>query len=123
MSGTVPPIPPPLVGDTSNPSNRVDDFTTDNINATTTNNVAQKDFSNWKDRLLVYLDGLEPYLLEILQNGPFVPMSALSTTSKPLPKPQKQWSWADRRLANQDKRLKSILIFCLPKDVMKSVIK
>ncbi|GKD01582.1 retrovirus-related pol polyprotein from transposon TNT 1-94, partial [Tanacetum coccineum] len=38
MSGTIPPIPPPLVGDTSNPSNRVDDFTTDNINTTTTNN-------------------------------------------------------------------------------------
>ncbi|GJZ29308.1 hypothetical protein Tco_0573955 [Tanacetum coccineum] len=33
-----------------------------------------EDFSNWKDRFLVYLDGLEPYLLEILQNGPFVPM-------------------------------------------------
>ncbi|GJT63739.1 hypothetical protein Tco_1015219 [Tanacetum coccineum] len=109
VSGTVPPILPPLVSDTSNPSNRVDDFTTDNINATTTSNVAQKDFSNWKDRFLVYLYGLEPYLLEILQNRPFVPMSTLSTTSNPLPKPQKQWSQADRRLVNQDKRLKTAL--------------
>ncbi|GKC49734.1 hypothetical protein Tco_1072479 [Tanacetum coccineum] len=106
MSGTIPPILPPLVGDTSNPSNRANDFTTDNINTTTTNNVAQsvidenlpqllesrggshvtnipkfdtEDFSNWKDRFLVYLDGLEPYLLEILQNGPFGPSDTRDT--------------------------------------------
>ncbi|GKD20762.1 hypothetical protein Tco_1222465, partial [Tanacetum coccineum] len=34
-----------------------------------------------------------------------------------------QWSPKDRRLTNQDKRLKSIIISCLPNDVMKSVIK
>ncbi|GKF01461.1 hypothetical protein Tco_0028384, partial [Tanacetum coccineum] len=77
----------------------------------------------WKDRFLIYLDGLEPYLLEILDNGPFVPLSPLSTPTNPLLKPLNQWSHADRRLANQDKRLKSILISCLPNDVMKSVIK
>ncbi|GKB90746.1 retrovirus-related pol polyprotein from transposon TNT 1-94 [Tanacetum coccineum] len=32
-------------------------------------------------------------------------------------------SWKDRRLANQDKRLKSIIISCLPNDTMKAVIK
>ncbi|GJX02543.1 retrovirus-related pol polyprotein from transposon TNT 1-94 [Tanacetum coccineum] len=72
---------------------------------------------------MIYLDGLEPYLLEILENGPFVPLSPLSTSTNPLPKPQNQWSHADRRLVNQDKRLKSILISCLPTNVMKSVIK
>ncbi|GKA29698.1 retrovirus-related pol polyprotein from transposon TNT 1-94, partial [Tanacetum coccineum] len=51
------------------------------------------------------------------------PLSRLSTPTNPLPKPQNQWSHADRRLVNQDKRLKSILISCLPNDVMKSVIK
>ncbi|GKD10126.1 hypothetical protein Tco_1189811, partial [Tanacetum coccineum] len=29
------------------------------------------DFSSWKDRFLVYLDGLESYLLKILENGPY----------------------------------------------------
>ncbi|GKA68068.1 hypothetical protein Tco_0767985 [Tanacetum coccineum] len=33
------------------------------------------------------------------------------------------WSPEDKRLANQDKRLKSIIISYLPNDVMKSVIK
>ncbi|GJT97095.1 retrovirus-related pol polyprotein from transposon TNT 1-94 [Tanacetum coccineum] len=72
---------------------------------------------------LVFLDGLEPYLLKTLEDVPFVPMSSLSTTENPLPKRQNQWSNAESRLANQDKRLKSIIISCLPNDVMKSVIK
>ncbi|GJS26781.1 hypothetical protein Tco_0487401 [Tanacetum coccineum] len=44
-------------------------------------NVSQfdvEDFSSWKDRFLVYL-GLEPYLLEILENKPYVPKSPSST--------------------------------------------
>ncbi|GJX83358.1 hypothetical protein Tco_0332839, partial [Tanacetum coccineum] len=148
MFGTVPPLDADT-GNTSSP-NRVDTMPTNNINNTTTNNVAQnvvdenlpqllnlrggshvtnvhafdiEDFSSWKDRFMVYLDCLEPYLLEILENGPFIPMLFVSTSENPLPKPQKRWSHADRRLANQDKRLKSILISCLPNDVMKSVIK
>ncbi|GKA97386.1 hypothetical protein Tco_0825280 [Tanacetum coccineum] len=40
-----------------------------------------------------------------------------------LPNRSNQWSNAESRLANQDKRLKSIIISCLPNDVMKSVIK
>nr|GEU54715.1 hypothetical protein [Tanacetum cinerariifolium] len=83
----------------------------------------KEDFSSWKDRFLVYLDGLEPYLLEVLKNGPFVPMLPLSTFTNQLTKPQKQWSPEDKKLANQDKRIKSIIISCLPNDVMKSVIK
>ncbi|GKD01310.1 retrovirus-related pol polyprotein from transposon TNT 1-94, partial [Tanacetum coccineum] len=72
---------------------------------------------------LVFFDGLEPYLLKTLKDEPFVPMSSLSTTENPLPKRQNQWSNAESHLANQDKRLKSIIISCLPNDVMKSVIK
>ncbi|GKA88360.1 hypothetical protein Tco_0810124 [Tanacetum coccineum] len=99
MFDIVPPMPPPFGVNISNPSspNRaVEEDPRDT-------NVLEfiKGFFQLKDRLLVYLDGLEPYLLEILENGPFVPL----------------------RLANQDKRLKSILISCLPNDVMKSVIK
>ncbi|GJS71011.1 retrovirus-related pol polyprotein from transposon TNT 1-94 [Tanacetum coccineum] len=70
----------------------------------------------------VFLDGLEPYLLKTLEDVPFVPMSSLSTTENPLPKRQNQWSNAESRLANQDKRLKSIIISCLPNDVMKSIL-
>ncbi|GJU94855.1 hypothetical protein Tco_1319611 [Tanacetum coccineum] len=65
-----------------------------------------EDFSSWKDKFLVYLDGLEPNLLEILENGVFVPKSPTSTLENALTKPQKQWSLEDLKLVNQDKRLK-----------------
>ncbi|GKB83546.1 retrovirus-related pol polyprotein from transposon TNT 1-94 [Tanacetum coccineum] len=79
--------------------------------------------SSVKVRFLVFLDELEPYLLKTLEDGPFVPMSSLSTFENPLPKCQNQWSNAESCVANEDKRLKSIIITCLPNDVMKSVIK
>ncbi|GKA33050.1 hypothetical protein Tco_0719417 [Tanacetum coccineum] len=157
MSGTVPPLPPPLfgtsTGNMSSPNaNRVDTMplTNDPINTTNTTNVSQsfvdenlpqlldsrggshvtnvpvfekEDFTSWKVRFLVFLDGLEPYLLKTLEDGPFIPMSSLSTSKNPLPKRQNQWSNAESRLANQDKRLKSIIISCLPNGVMKYVIK
>ncbi|GKA14806.1 retrovirus-related pol polyprotein from transposon TNT 1-94 [Tanacetum coccineum] len=104
MSGTVPPIPPPLgtsSGNSSSPNvNRVDTMptTTDLINTTTTTNVSQsvvnenlpqlldsrggshvinvpvfdkEDFTSWNVRFLVFLDGLEPYILKTLEDGPF----------------------------------------------------
>nr|GEX54443.1 acidic leucine-rich nuclear phosphoprotein 32 family member A [Tanacetum cinerariifolium] len=111
MSGTVPPIPPPLGTNTGG------------SRMTNVLEFDKEDFSSWKDRLLVYLDGLEPYLLEVLENEPFVPMSPLSTSINKLTKPQKQWSLEDKKLVNQEKRLKSIVISCLPNDIMKSVIK
>ncbi|GKD81303.1 hypothetical protein Tco_1348142 [Tanacetum coccineum] len=83
----------------------------------------KEDFTSWKVRFLVFLNVLEPYILKTLEDGPFVPMLSLSTTENPLPKRQNQWSNAESRLANQDKRLKSIIISCLPNDVMKSIIK
>ncbi|GJZ59045.1 hypothetical protein Tco_0614861 [Tanacetum coccineum] len=139
-------------GSTGNPNpNRVDTMpTNDNPNTIPTTNVSQSiadenlpqlfdsrgwshvtnvpnfdkdDFTSWKVRFLVFLDGLEPYLLKTLEDGPFVPMLILSTSKIHLPKCQNQWSNVESRLANQDKCLKSIIISCLPNDVMKSVIK
>ncbi|GJT83079.1 hypothetical protein Tco_1057421 [Tanacetum coccineum] len=126
-------------------ANRVDmiPLTNDSVNNTNTTNVSQsvvdenlpqlldsrggshvtnvpafekEDFTSWKVRFLVFLDGLEPYLLKTLEDGPFIPMSSLSTSKNPLPKCQNQWSNAESRLANQDKRLKSIMTSCLPND-------
>ncbi|GJT20841.1 hypothetical protein Tco_0890778 [Tanacetum coccineum] len=148
---SIPPPPGTNPGNAGSP-NRVDMMptTNDTINTTTTTNVAQsvvdenlpqlldsrggshvtsvpefdkEDFTSWKVRFLVFLDGLEPYLLKNLEDGPFVPLSNLSTSTNPLRKPQNQWTNAEACLANQDKRLKSIIISFLPNDVMKVVIK
>ncbi|GJV06487.1 retrovirus-related pol polyprotein from transposon TNT 1-94 [Tanacetum coccineum] len=132
MTGHLPPIPPPFTGtSTGNPSspntNRVDTMpTNDSTNTTTTTNVARNVVEEINENLPQLLDnrgGLEPYLITTLEEGPFVPLSSLSTSSNPLPKRQNQWTNSESRLANQDKRLKSIIIDCLPNDVMKSVIK
>ncbi|GKE96411.1 hypothetical protein Tco_1581266 [Tanacetum coccineum] len=91
-------------GNSGSPNvNRVDTMptTTDPINTITTTNVSQsvvdknlpqlldsrggshvtnvpafdkEDFTSWEVRFLVFLDGLEPYLLKTLEDGPFVPM-------------------------------------------------
>ncbi|GKD38403.1 hypothetical protein Tco_1258610, partial [Tanacetum coccineum] len=111
--------------------NRVDTMptTTNPINTTTTKNVSQsvvdenlpqlldsrggshvtnvpafdkEDFTSWKVRFLVFLDGLEPYLLKTLEDGPFIPMLSLSTSENPLPKRQNRWSNAEIPLANQE---------------------
>ncbi|GKA64016.1 hypothetical protein Tco_0763622 [Tanacetum coccineum] len=120
MSGTVPPIPPPLGTNTGNPSspNRTDTIPVDITNNATTTNVVQnvvsedlpqlldarggsyvtnvpafdvEDFSSWKDRFLIYLEGLEPYLIEILENGPFCVIKC--TTAKAI--------WTDLILAHE----------------------
>ncbi|GJR18030.1 RNA-directed DNA polymerase, eukaryota [Tanacetum coccineum] len=134
MSGTVPPILPPLGTSSGNPSspnvNRVDTMptTTDPINTTTTTNVSQSVVNENLPQLLdlrggSHVTNVPAFDKEDFTNGPFVPMSSLSTSENPLPKRQNQWSNAEIRLANQDKRLKSIIISFLPNDVMKSVIK
>nr|GFA14710.1 hypothetical protein [Tanacetum cinerariifolium] len=104
-------------GNPGNPNiNSVDTMptTTDPINTTTTTNVSQsvvdenlpqlldsregshvinvsafdkEDVTSWKVRFLVFLDRLEPYLLKTLEDGPFLPMSSLSTSKNPLPQP------------------------------------
>ncbi|GJY82161.1 retrovirus-related pol polyprotein from transposon TNT 1-94 [Tanacetum coccineum] len=127
-------------GNTGGPNvNRVDmmPITTNTINTTTITNVAQsvvdenlpqlldsrggshvinvtafdkEDFTSWKVRFLVFLDGLEPYLLKTLEDGPFVPMSSLSTTENPLLKRQNQWSNAESLKSNgKHSQAKSLL--------------
>nr|GEX37279.1 hypothetical protein [Tanacetum cinerariifolium] len=133
MSGTVPPIPQPLGTSSSSTGNlspnRVDTMPTNatpNVSqsvvdenlpqvldsrggshVTNVPNFDKDDFTSWKVRFWVFLDGLKPYLLKTLKDGPFVPMSSLSTSKNPLPKHQNQWSNAESHLANQDKRLKT----------------
>ncbi|GKE56634.1 hypothetical protein Tco_1495819 [Tanacetum coccineum] len=52
-----------------------------------------------------------------LEDGPFQPK-----TTKGANKPEAQWSNDERRVVNQDQRLKSLIISCLPDDITESVI-
>ena len=74
-------------------------------------------FNKWKKRMLCYLIGMEPYYIKCINEGPFIPK-----TAEGLPKPKAQWTQDERRVVNQDQRLKSIIISCLPDDIMESFI-
>ncbi|GKA54022.1 hypothetical protein Tco_0752971 [Tanacetum coccineum] len=106
-------------------ANRVDTvpLTNDPINTTNTTNVSQcvvdenlpqlldsrggshvtnvpafdkEDFTSWKVRFLVFLDGLEHYFLKTLEDEPF----SLSTYENPLPKRQNQFAKLQKEMWN-----------------------
>ncbi|GJS81913.1 hypothetical protein Tco_0748454 [Tanacetum coccineum] len=67
--------------------------------------------------MLCYLAGMEPYYLKCIKDGPFQPK-----TAKGAIKPESQWTQDERRVVVQDQRLKSIIMSCLPNDILELVI-
>ncbi|GJU94967.1 hypothetical protein Tco_1319723 [Tanacetum coccineum] len=74
-------------------------------------------FNKWKKRMLCYLTGMKPYYIQCIKDGLFKTKTAEGDN-----KPESQWTLEERRVVNQDQRLKSIIISCLPDDIMKPVI-
>ncbi|GKA97813.1 hypothetical protein Tco_0825707 [Tanacetum coccineum] len=74
-------------------------------------------FNKWKKRILCYLAGIEPYYLKCIKDAPFQTKTAEGDA-----KPESQWTPAERRVVVQDQRLKSIIMSCLPDDIMEYVI-
>ncbi|GKA92698.1 retrovirus-related pol polyprotein from transposon TNT 1-94 [Tanacetum coccineum] len=74
-------------------------------------------FNKWKKRMLCYLARMEPYYLKCIKDGPFQPKTVEGDD-----KPESQWTPDERRVVVQDQRLKSIIMSCLPDDIMESVI-
>ncbi|GKE44135.1 hypothetical protein Tco_1471419, partial [Tanacetum coccineum] len=75
-----------------------------------------KNFTNWKKRFVCYIIGIEPQFENIISNGPYIPMASGQR------KLEVQWTPDERKAANLDQRLKSLIMFVLPDDQMNSVI-
>ncbi|GKC32386.1 hypothetical protein Tco_1039680, partial [Tanacetum coccineum] len=75
-----------------------------------------ENFTNWKKRFMCHIRGIEPQFKNIIKNGPYVPMIAGQR------KPKSQWTGDERKAANLDQRLKSLILFVLLYDQMNSVI-
>nr|GEW64529.1 hypothetical protein [Tanacetum cinerariifolium] len=75
-----------------------------------------KNFINWKKRFMCHIIGIEPQFENIISNGPFVPMAAGQRKS------EAQWTADERKAANLDQRLKSLIMSVLLNDRMNSVI-
>nr|GEU64361.1 retrovirus-related Pol polyprotein from transposon TNT 1-94 [Tanacetum cinerariifolium] len=61
-------------------------------------------FTNWKKRLMCHIIGIEPQFENIIKNGPFILMTVGQK------KPENQWTGDERKAANLDQRLKSLII-------------
>ncbi|GJZ87533.1 retrovirus-related pol polyprotein from transposon TNT 1-94 [Tanacetum coccineum] len=68
-------------------------------------------------RMLCYLAGMEPYYIKCIKDGPFQPKRVEGAI-----KPESQWTMDERRVVIQDQCLKSIIMSCLPDDIIESVI-
>ncbi|GKC36175.1 hypothetical protein Tco_1048559 [Tanacetum coccineum] len=75
-----------------------------------------ENFTNWKKRFMCNIIGIEPQFEKIIKNGPFIPMVAGQR------KPEGQWTGDERKAANLDQRLKSLIMSVLPDDQMNYVI-
>nr|GEY64828.1 retrovirus-related Pol polyprotein from transposon TNT 1-94 [Tanacetum cinerariifolium] len=67
--------------------------------------------------MLCELARMEPYYLKCINDGPFQPKTADGDD-----KLESQWTPDEKRVVVQDQRLKSILMSCLPDDIMEFVI-
>ncbi|GJX86803.1 hypothetical protein Tco_0337577 [Tanacetum coccineum] len=65
---------------------------------------------------MCHILGIEPQFKNIIKNGPFIPMTAGQRN------PEGQWTGDERKDANLDQRLKSLIMFVLPDDQMNSII-
>ncbi|GJW22261.1 retrovirus-related pol polyprotein from transposon TNT 1-94 [Tanacetum coccineum] len=75
-----------------------------------------ENFTNWKKRFMCHIIGIEPQFKNIIENGHFIPMTAGQR------KPEGQWTPDERKAANLDQRLKSLIMAILLDDQMNSVI-
>ncbi|GJY87433.1 retrovirus-related pol polyprotein from transposon TNT 1-94 [Tanacetum coccineum] len=75
-----------------------------------------ENFTNWKKRFMCHIIGIESQFENIIKNGPYIPMTAGQR------KPEVQWTPVERKAANLDQRLKSLIMFVLPDDQMNSAI-
>ncbi|GJX71090.1 hypothetical protein Tco_0308261 [Tanacetum coccineum] len=74
-------------------------------------------FNKWKKRMLYYLTSMEPYYIKCIKDDPYQPK-----TREGANKPESQRTNDERKVVNQYQHLKSIIISCLPDDIIESVI-
>nr|GEX18412.1 RNA-directed DNA polymerase, eukaryota, reverse transcriptase zinc-binding domain protein [Tanacetum cinerariifolium] len=72
--------------------------------------------TTWKKRFMCHIIGIEPHFKNIISNGHYIPMTAGQR------KLEIQWTPNEKKDANSDQRLKSLIMSMLLDDQMNSVI-
>ncbi|GKB30832.1 hypothetical protein Tco_0870233 [Tanacetum coccineum] len=66
-----------------------------------------ENFTNWKKRFMCHIIGIKPQFENIISNGPYIPMATGQR------KPETQSTLEERKAANLDQRLKSLIMSML----------
>ena len=81
-------------------------------------------FGTWKARMLLHFSGIERYMLKILKEGPYVPMTPVSPVLDPTgsrrgrEKTEDHWSEEERRLVDLDTKLKNMILSAVPESLI-----
>ena len=90
-----------------------------------------EEFDTYVLHFKVYIEGIDSYLKQILEKGPFVPyiMTVLTeatdttpATTKTTAKPFEQWSEEDRRLVQLDAKLRNMVLASVPKILVPTLV-
>ncbi|KAI3697975.1 hypothetical protein L6452_31082 [Arctium lappa] len=89
-------------------------------------------FSLWKNRMMLFLEGVDPTIPEYIENGPYEPVRIIAAvpataTTEAVPeryvvKEIRQWSDEDKKKIGIDARAKTIISMALPDEVFHSIM-
>ncbi|KAI3684855.1 hypothetical protein L6452_34082 [Arctium lappa] len=93
---------------------------------------SRDNFSLWKNRMMLFLEGADPTIPEYIENGPYEPVIIIvavpaTATTEAVPeryvvKEIRQWSDEDKKKVGIDARAKTIISMSLPDEVFHSII-
>ncbi|KAI3707468.1 hypothetical protein L6452_26018 [Arctium lappa] len=93
---------------------------------------SRDNFSLWKNRMMLFLEGADPTIPEYIENGPYEPVRIIAAvpataTTEAVPeryvvKEIRQWSDEDKKKVGIDARAKTIISMALPDEVFHSII-
>ncbi|KAI3729105.1 hypothetical protein L6452_17754 [Arctium lappa] len=93
---------------------------------------SRDNFSLWKNRMMLFLEGADPTIPEYIENGPYEPVRIIAAvpataTTEAVPeryvvKEIRQWSDEDKKKVGIDARAKTIISMALPDEVFHSIM-
>ncbi|KAI3665056.1 hypothetical protein L6452_43673 [Arctium lappa] len=89
------------------------------------------EYPQWKIRMVHFLEGVDPGLVEFLHNPPFIPMTTIprvpATSNTPEvpeyqhPQPIFEWTEEEKALHELAKKAKRLIIMAIPNDIFQSL--
>ncbi|KAI3718613.1 hypothetical protein L6452_19492 [Arctium lappa] len=79
-------------------------------------------FSLWKSRMMLFLEGIDSRYLIVLREGPLVPKERNSATGRCILKTEKDHTEEDRRTIGLDSKVRAIISQSLPDEVYHSLV-